>query len=269
MRVADAYLELKKSLPALEARILLCHVGGFSNEEVVFAKDGEISLEKWQKLQELCQKRLEKVPISHLINRREFFGLEFFVDERVLDPRPDSEILVEEVLSRKPKEILEIGTGSGCLTISLLQNLENCKALGVDVSEEAMAVCRRNIAKFNLEERFLLQKSDIFAKIDEGLRFDAIISNPPYIKSAEIEELQDEVRIFEPRIALDGGGDGLDFYRRIALGARGFLSDGGFVALEIGCEQKEDVVRIFAGAGFVLDGARRDFGDRDRVLVFV
>jgi release factor glutamine methyltransferase len=153
------------------------------------------------------------------------------------------------------------------LSISILKNTKNSEVLGVDLSFDALEICNKNIESHNLENRFKTLQSDLFLEISEQ-KFDFLISNPPYIKTKDIDFLQDEVRIYEPKSALDGGNDGLDFYREIAKNAREFLNENGIVILEIGFDQKEAVTAIFLAQGFKFDDAGKDLSGRDRVLVF-
>ncbi len=282
MKISQAFnfakLELLKcgiENPFLEATILLTHLTSFSKEQIIFDENLELSESQFESLKHLIVRRCRKEPISHIINNREFFGLDFFVDKNVLDPRPDSEHLVELALKKIDEmflggeiKMLEIGVGSGCLTISILKNAKNCQALGFDISQYALEICAKNIKTHELKNRFEIRESNLFSAASKNEKFDVIISNPPYIKSQEIEDLQDEVRIFEPRGALDGGLDGLDFYREIAINAPLFLKENSILILEIGFDQKDEVCEIFEENGFYLDCHKQDLAGRDRVLGF-
>ena len=192
-------------------------------------------------------------------------GLTFLVNKNVLCPRQDTEILVEEVLKHlhDGMRILDIGTGSGCILLSLLHYSNDCSGMGVDVSEEALEVARINKSRLKAE-RAEFVKSDLFENV-EG-KFEMIVSNPPYIKSAEIEGLMPEVRDHEPHMALDGGEDGLFFYREITKRAKAHLYGGGMLFYEIGCEQGEAVKHIMEGAGYREVEIIKDFSGLDRVV---
>ncbi len=254
--------------------VLLCTALNKTKEEVIFKAD-EIkpSDEELQKINEFIERRINREPISHIINNREFYGLDFYVDKNVLDPRPDSEILVHEAIKiasdlGSDLKMLEIGAGSGCLSISITKNCRNISsALALDISEEALKVCQKNIAKHDLINKIKTIKSDIFSAINNDEKFDIIISNPPYIRSSEIENLQDEVRIFEPILALDGGGDGLDFYRKIIDEAPKFLNKNGYLIFEIGFDQADDLRDLAKGSEFRLLEIVKDLAQNDRVVI--
>ena len=202
-------------------------------------------------------------------------GIDLLVSDKVLVPRQDSECLVEEAMRYVPdgSSILDLCTGSGCLLLSLMHYKNGCKGTGVDISEDALAVARDNLAK--LEEQGGLNggeanflAGDLYDALPgENHTFDYIISNPPYIRSADIESLAPEVRDHDPRIALDGGEDGLAFYRRIAAGAPAHLARGGMIFLEIGYDQAGAVSQILADAGFKNIEVIKDYGDNDRVVI--
>ena len=200
------------------------------------------------------------MPIQYITNKQEFMELSFYVDENVLIPQPDTEILVEEVLSKinKQEKILDLCTGSGAIGIALAKNTENIKIYMSDVSEKALEIAKRNITKNKVEERCELIVSNMFENIYS--KYDVIVSNPPYIESEEIKILPKEVRS-EPIIALDGGFDGLDFYRIIANEAYKYLKEEGILALEIGYNQKEKVIDLLSKTGKYKDiYCKKDLG---------
>lgn len=256
----------------LDSMILLCHSLNFSREQVVFNPDLELTQNQIEIFFQLIARRKNREPISHIINKREFYGLDFFVDKNVLDPRADSESLIELVLENVDKnknlEILEIGSGSGCLIITLLKNLINAKGMAVDISKEAIAIAKKNSQTHQVDSRLEFIYSDIFEKISNK-KFDIIISNPPYIKTKAIENLQDEVRLFEPRLALDGGIDGLNFYKRIAKESSNFLKKDGIIFLEVGDDQKKEVTEIFDAQNFKLQKVKKDLAGFERALMFI
>jgi release factor glutamine methyltransferase len=258
---------------AIDSLALLCYSTGFSKEEAIFNPNLELTKKQLDDFWSAIARRQRREPVSHILSRREFYGLDFFVSRDVLDPRPDSESLIELIqeifLDKNQKlEFLELGVGSGCLSISLLKNFSNAAANGVDISLAALEIAQKNANIHQVQNRFQLKKSDLFAAI-EAKKFDLIISNPPYIEAAQIENLADEVRLFEPRLALDGGIDGLDFYRRIAKESANFLKPAGFVAVEVGHDQAQKVVEIFAQYQLGLKKIKRDLAGVDRALCFV
>ncbi len=280
MKIENSLLEaieiLKKNSIAsaiLDARILMSFCTSLSREDIIF-KASEISLTQIQKQQylELINKRAKNIPLSYLINNREFFANNFYVDENVLDPRPDSEALVEMVIEKYKNsvelDICEIGCGSGCLIISLLKHFKNWRGLAVDISNKALEIAQKNSINNNVFARINFKESNLFEKIKDDQIFDVIISNPPYIPTNDIENLQEEVRIYEPRIALDGGVDGLDFYRKIAVDSRKFLKSNGSIFLEIGYDQYELVKNIFEKAYFKFIDSKKDLSGIIRVLEF-
>lgn len=207
------------------------------------------------------------MPIQYITNKQEFMELSFYVDENVLIPQPDTEILVEEVLSKinKQEKILDLCTGSGAIGIALAKNTENIKIYMSDVSEKALEIAKRNITKNKVEERCELIVSNMFENIYS--KYDVIVSNPPYIESEEIKILPKEVQS-EPIIALDGGFDGLDFYRIIANEAYKYLKENGILALEIGYNQKEKVIDLLNKTGKYKDiYCKKDLGGNDRVVI--
>lgn len=258
---------------SLDAMLLLSFACGFSKEKIIFNPDLELSAKQYEDFQALVARRQRREPISHILNNREFYGLDFYVDKNVLDPRADSESLIELVLQKFPDKnavlnILEIGVGSGCLVITLLAQYKNSQAVGVDISDAALQVAQKNAVANDVSARLQLQQSDLFSSLNDLTKFDLIISNPPYISKAQIEELADEVRLFEPRLALDGGIDGYDFYRRIAKSCKNFLKPQGQVVVEIGYDQKQEVENIFRARGFSLTDVKCDLAGVQRVLCF-
>ena len=205
-------------------------------------------------------------------------GYEFDVDERVLIPRQDTEILAEEALrlltDKRSPEILDMCTGSGCLLLSILMEKEDAHGTGVDISEGALAVAEKNRKNLHLEERALLVKSDTFSgeyfqknSSEHPMEYDMLISNPPYIPTADIQQLMDEVRLHDPVLALDGKEDGLYFYRRITEEALRYLKPGGWLLYEIGCDQGEAVSRIMRTNDFSNIAVKKDLAGLDRVVL--
>ncbi len=238
--------------------------------------NSEIDITKNQKkkiLQRIC-KRINGKPISKICGRKEFFSNEFIVNCDVLDPRPESELIVEVIKKinkkflNKKLRILDLGTGSGCLLISIFLELKSTKifGLGIDISEKALKIASKNLKKFNLHKKLFLKKSNWFSNV-KG-KFDIIVSNPPYIESSNIIKLSREVRNFDPLIALDGGSDGLEGFKKIALVAKEHLRGGGMVCLELGKGQINRVDKIFGKAGFNAILKEKDLQGISRVVVY-
>lgn len=257
----------------LDAWLLLEYESG-KNRAYYFAHckeeaDEEIKTPYMEKI----RKRAQHIPLQHLTHQGYFMGYEFFVNENVLVPRQDTEVLVEEALSlikeKEVPQILDMCTGSGCILLSLLLEREDALGTGADLSEKALSVAEKNRETYHLETRAELIKSDMFQSgYFEGKKesFDIIVSNPPYIPTEEIEKLQAEVRFHDPFMALDGKEDGLYFYRIIAKNAGEYLKPGGFLACEIGCDQGEDVKKMFEICGFSDVKVIKDLAGLDRVV---
>ncbi len=200
---------------------------------------------------ELIQRRLKREPLAYIIGRREFWSLDLKVNRTVLIPRPETELLVSEGLktpacraSKETCRILDIGTGSGAVAIALAKEIPSASFVATDTSPEALSVAEENARTHDVIERIDFRKGDLFHPLRPGEKFDLIVTNPPYIPQARISSLEPEIRDYEPRVALDGGPDGLDFYRRVLPGVDGFLEPEGWFLAEIGAEQDEDVLRI-------------------------
>lgn len=232
----------------LDARLLLEFVCNTNRHFLLVHGQDEITSLQEETYMSYIEKRKARIPLQYITGVQEFMGLEFSVNENVLIPRQDTEVLVQEVLRElhDGMSILDMCTGSGCILLSLLKYSNRCKGQGVDYSKEALCVAMENAKKWNLDVEFI--ESNLFEKVTG--KFDIIVSNPPYIKSEEIEELMPEVRNHEPRMALDGTSDGLFFYREIIKESRKFLNRGGSVFFEIGCDQKQDVVQLLEKYGY-------------------
>jgi release factor glutamine methyltransferase len=268
----DAFSKAGIDTPELDARLLLEWVTGADRLAVLTSPEREIHASDAAKLENAMARRLAHEPVHRIIGRRGFYGLEFELSPDTLEPRPDTECLVELVLKQlrgreeETLSLLDLGTGTGIIVISLLAHLPNSRAVATDISSGALETCGRNAAANGCLQRLARVQSSWFHSV-EG-RFDAIVSNPPYIPTEFISSLSREVREFDPVRALDGGADGLEAYRALAVGAAAHLADGGFVALEIGHDQRTFVSRIFAEAGYALLEAARDLGGNDRALLF-
>lgn len=212
---------------------------------------------------ELIQRRASHIPLQHLTGEQEFMGFPFYVNEHVLVPRQDTEILVEETLRRlKPgMRVLDLCTGSGCIAVSLEKLCPGILAEGADISGAALEVAAKNARRLGASVRWV--ESDLFEKLTGP--YDLIVSNPPYIRTAVIEELSEEVRLHEPRTALDGREDGLFFYRKIIKESAEYLKEGGWLLFEIGYDQGEDVLRLLSEAGYETVPIVQDLAGLDRV----
>lgn len=285
-RLAEAGIEEA----ALDARLLLEFVCGTDRNTLLAHGDREVTAEEYDRYSGLIGRRSSHVPLQHLTGEQDFMGLSFLVSKEALVPRQDTEVLVEEVMKHlhDGMRILDMCTGSGCILLSLLHYSNDCEGVGVDLSGQALAVARKNYGRFcaqrpDMKARFLEgdlfgafapgEESAIGKKADAdgvmggcGGRYDIIVSNPPYIKTDVIDTLMPEVREYEPVAALDGGTDGLVFYRRIAGEAGAYLNGGGMLFFEIGCEQAADVCRIIENAGFRETKVVKDFAGLDRVV---
>ena len=254
--------------PKLKARLLLQYILDKPSQYIIVYDNKEIDKQQqWQYFVNI-EKLTKGVPLQHITHRQEFMKMDFFVDENVLIPRPDTEILVEEVIKIAQKynlpRILDLCTGSGAIAISLKKFVPNADITAVDISEKALEIAQRNAKKLETKINFL--KSDLFDKLDNK-KFDIIVSNPPYIRKDEIKKLSEEVQK-EPKIALDGGEDGLDFYRIITEQAINYLKTGSFLCFEIGYNQKNDVIKIIEDEqNYKNTYCKKDLYGNDRIII--
>lgn len=250
----------------LDARLLLEEICGTDRNTLLVHGDRNVTEEELAQYKEMLEKRSAHIPLQQIIGRQSFMGLDFYVDENVLIPRQDTELLVEEALQElhDGMRILDMCTGSGCILLSLLKYSNDCEGIGADISEEALKVAERNRVQLGLENAAFI-RSDLFEAV-EG-KFDLLVSNPPYICSDVIDTLMPEVREHEPRQALDGSADGLHFYRRILAECRAYLKPGGMLLFEIGYDQGEAVKRLMEENGFLEVEVKKDYGGLDRVVL--
>lgn len=248
----------------LDARLLLEEVCGTDHNTLLCHGDREVSEAEEEKYRRALEQRAVHVPLQHLLGYQDFMGLRFQVNEYVLIPRQDTEILVEEAMRylHDGMRILDLCTGSGCILLSLLHYSNDCEGVGVDISQEALQVAVQNAELLGIRADFL--KSDLYEKVTG--KFDLLVSNPPYIERKVIPTLMEEVREYDPYIALDGGEDGLDFYRRIIGGAQDYLKRGGQILMEIGSGQAQAVSELLYEAGFKEIDVCKDFAGLDRVV---
>jgi release factor glutamine methyltransferase len=257
--------------PRLEAQILLGHVMSCPKIELIARSDEEPTEAERAAFKDLIRRRVEGWPVAYLVGRREFYLLAFEVTPAVLIPRPDTETLVLESLNRlkgmAAPSVLDLGTGSGCIAVSVAHRAKTARVTAVDVSPDALAVARRNAVAHGVVDRTTFLAGDLFVPLPADAAFDLIVSNPPYVTPGELAALAPEVRDHEPRVALDGGPDGLAFYRRIAGDAGRYLKPGGSVLVEVGWTQEPAVRAIFeARSELAVGSSVKDMAGRLRVV---
>jgi len=271
IEVFDKYVKLLEEKNFKDAKsdilLLIYEIFDFDFSKWTMYKYDEIEdISKLDKLDEYVEKRLGHMPIQYILNKAYFCGLPLYVNENVLIPRFDTEVLVEEVLALskkdKSKRILDMCTGSGAIAIALkkLGGFDRVDAL--DISDNALEVAKRNAKELDLDINFL--KSDMFSSLTCENKYDIIVSNPPYIQSDVVDTLESEVKDFEPRLALDGDADGMKFYKIIAENYENYLADNGVLALEIGYDEADDIRALFEGKNVVI---KKDLANLDRVAI--
>ncbi|WP_019219962.1 peptide chain release factor N(5)-glutamine methyltransferase [Bartonella florencae] len=259
----------------LETKILIEWVTGTNSSDRILRPDMCLSFEQIAQLEQLIQRRVAGEPVFRIIGMREFYGISFALSQETLEPRPDTETLINLVLPLLKKHaensekitLLDMGTGSGVLAITLLKQIPISHAVAVDISEDALKTATKNAEMAGVINRFTPLLSDWFASISG--QFDLIISNPPYIPEKDIQNLSKEVRLYDPLRALIGGKDGLDFYRKLAHEAANHLKEKGFIAVEIGYSQEKAVCNLFEENGFKCLEMRKDLNNIPRALLFV
>lgn len=262
--------------PTLDALLILCYLLNVDKSYLYTHGDRVVSEEIVDKFLYFIEKRKTGYPLSYLLKEKEFYDLSFYIEEGVLVPRPDTEILVDwvintavEVYDNQPINIVDLGTGSGCIGLTLAHHLKNAIVYAVDLDDKALKVTEKNILRHNLNDRVVLCKGDMFQGIKSlqlEEKVDIIVSNPPYIPSMDIEGLQVEVSQYEPKRALDGGIDGLDFYKMIIPESKIYLRESGILAFEIGYDQGKSVKDIFIEQGFNNVDVIKDLQGLDRVV---
>ena len=250
----------------IDARYLLAFAVGRTAS--LLSADEGLSLGKaaQARFETAVKLRLLRKPVSQIVGYRAFWNQNFDIDCNVLDPRPETEILVEQAIKNSPKRVLDLGTGSGCILLAILSECPDAVGVGVDCSVAALDIASRNAEKLGLQERTVFLESDWFDRV-KG-KYDLVVSNPPYVAASEYSLLDPEIRNWEPEIALKAGEFGLDAFRQLAMGAHEFLAEDGEIFLEIGRGQERDVTKIFESEGYVLRRAIKDFDQRFRVLAF-
>jgi len=259
--------------PRLHAELLLAHVLKLPRMKLYLNFERALAPAEMDGLRELVRRRGLREPLQHITGSTSFCGLEIAVNRHVLIPRPETELLAEaggsflSTLNSQPSTALDFGTGSGCLAIALAAKCSSAKIFALDVATDALTLARQNAVANKVASRIEFLQSDRFATLPDAIRFDLIISNPPYVPSAEIESLEPEVRDHDPRLALDGGVDGLDFYRQLATEARKFLKTNGKIMLEFGDGQAEAIQKIFENQNWVVEAVKDDYSQRPRILI--
>lgn len=280
MRLSSFYQVTKKKLanagidrPDLDAKLLIQNVTGLSEVDFITNRDKGLSEAQIKQIDTYVRRRIKGEPVSKILGVREFWGLEFTVTEDTLSPRPDTETLIEmalrwvdaEGLRRSPLKILDLGTGTGCIPIALLSELSNATAIGVDISEKALLTAQRNAEKHKMSNRIKFVQGDWFEGIEDE-SFDLIVSNPPYISESDIKNLSVEVKNHDPILALSGGNDGLDCYKKILFQLKNKLNGKNRAFLEMGFGQLEDLARLVDESNLLLCDSKADIAGIPRVV---
>ena len=279
MTIKDIIINYSKKLenisdtPRLDVEILLEKVlGGVDNLYIRLNLNKELTKDQEILFNCFMEDRLKGRPIAYIVENREFMGLDFYVKEGVLIPRPDTETLVEELIdickSKENLHILDIGTGSGAITISLAKYLPTSMVKSLDISDIPLEVGKQNAITNGVSERIEFIKSDLFNSIENtDMKFDVIVSNPPYIPKCDIDTLHTQVKDYEPYNALEGGEDGLDFYRKITAQSKKYIKENGILAYEVGHDQAKDVAEIMVNNGYTNIYTKKDLQGIDRVVI--
>ena len=254
----------------LDSEILLSKVLNKKREEVLVDLNQKIENNKILEYLKYIDRRASKEPIAYIIQQKEFWSKNFEVNNTTLIPRPETELMLEKLIyiyKKKTIDILDIGTGSGCIILSLLSELKSSKGTGIDISSGALQIAKKNAKKLNLLGNIKLQKKSIDSFFSQ--KFDLVVSNPPYIKSRDLKNLEDDIKLHEPKIALDGGNDGLDLIKKVIYKAKEILKANGRLALEIGNEQVLQVSKILEKNNFRIEYIVNDYKDNIRSLISI
>ncbi|MDC0333633.1 peptide chain release factor N(5)-glutamine methyltransferase [Candidatus Pelagibacter sp.] len=253
----------------LDTEILMAQALGKSREYIILNHDKVLNIENLEYFKKLVHERATRKPIAYLLNKKFFWKSEFYVNKNALIPRPDTEIIIEQILkvtkNKNYLRILDIGIGSGCILLSILKERKNYYGTGIDISKDSLEISKINAKKLLVEERIKFYKSDV-DKFAQG-KYDLIVSNPPYIKKNNLKYLECDVLKFEPKIALDGGLDGLSVIRKVIKKSSELLKKNGKFILEIGFDQKSKVIKLLKNKGFYVNSTIKDFAKNDRCIV--
>ena len=267
----DRFRAASIDTPELDARLIAQHVFKLDAMALVRREREPISPMWAADLEAAALRRLSGEPVSRILGEREFWGMRFGLNEATLDPRPETELLVGDAIAfaqtKRSPRIVDLGTGSGAIAIAILGAVPSAKAVATDISEAALAAAKMNADRHHVTDRISFHLGPWWQAVPHAEMFDLIVSNPPYIASDQIATLQPEVRLFDPKLALDGGWDGLEPYRAIAAGAARRLNPGGLILLEIGATQAETVSRIMARVGFGRIEVQKDLAGLDRLVL--
>ena len=272
LAIKEAFNELKKSnikSALLDSEILISQAINKNREFVLLNSNLKINQKEYFNLQKLVYERKKGKPISYLTGQKFFWKYNFKINDHVLIPRPDTEVVVETILNvykeKNRINFLEVGVGSGCILLSILKEKKNFRATGIDISCRAIRVCNINAYRLGVKNRVKLFKSDI-DKFSKG-KYDLIISNPPYIKKLDLKYLEKDIINFEPKIALDGGIDGISEIRKIIKKSSELIKKGGKLVLEIAFDQKKEVKHLLINNGFYINSVVKDYGKNDRCII--
>jgi len=252
----------------LDSELLLSKVLEKKREEILINLEQEICQNNLSMYKELITRRSQNEPIAYILREKEFWSKSFFVSPDTLIPRPETELMVEKlvkIFKEKKISILDIGTGSGCILISLLSELKNSKGIGIDISKKALVIAKKNSKKHKIFDNIKFLHKSLNNKFYQ--KFDLIVSNPPYIKSNEIKNLQEDIKKYEPKIALDGGNDGLDLIKKVIYKTTYILKIKGMLALEIGNEQFRSVSKLLTKNNFKIEYSIKDYKDNIRCVI--
>ena len=252
----------------LDSELLLSKILDKSREEILINLEQKICQKYLLKYKQLIQRRSQCEPIAYIVKEKEFWSKNFLVSSDTLIPRPETELIVEKltkIFEEKKISILDIGTGTGCILISLLSELKNSKGIGIDISKKALRIAEKNSEQHGMKNKIKFFHKSLDSKFYQ--KFDLIVSNPPYIKKSEIKNLKEDVRKFEPRIALDGGNDGLDLIKKVIYKSKYILKIKGMLALEIGNEQFNKVSKILKKNNFKIEHIIKDYKDNIRGII--
>ncbi len=269
-RIRQTLTDAGTGQPGLAARRILKAATGLTDADLIASPEREIPFDIVTRMEKMAARHADGEPVSRILGEREFRGLSFVVTPDVLDPRPDSETLIEAALKafqeRPPGRILDLGTGSGCLIVTLLHIWREARGVAVDISGKALAVANGNRVRNGIDDRLFLRQGCWFDALAQGERFDLIVSNPPYIPEADIANLESGVRDYDPILALDGGIDGLESYKAIFFNLHKHIEKNGIGLFEIGFGQADDVVRLAVKYGLAVNGIHADLAGIPRVV---